>query len=698
MEENMPKLISCKPLKNQSNVLNEIKITEEEFTLGRGLKSSVVIPSLYISRSHCCFKKQQHNWVIIDHSTCGIELNGIKMGKGVSRKLLSNDIIKLEPSQEFVYKFHWNNDCPPTKRIKLEPNDDDFSLNDVKIKFEESQNCEIKHLEDKIHKQKQIQKTNELLKNQIHQSMNRKMEQLNNDFALQIENLKGEKIEVEKQKSLLLAERNAQVAAIKKEMDEKIKELMEQIKKHNEIESELVIENNSLKEKLLKEREDFLSELSRESSSKQDLLEKLEGKMKEQEELRLKEKMELEQLLQKELEQLRLAKERELHELAEQQRQRELELMEEHNKIKENLEKQIELTEKQKQQTEQQLSNQVQEMKKLSYEDKLKMEQLIQEREEIQKRLLAAKEDAKKSVEALQIRVEAREVQLAALAAQRIHQQSEQSGEVINSLQEQLEKVKTQLRNVECEKEKLLENASDTTKQDAGSSKQVTLTEVGEIMESELQCSICAELFVSATTLSCSHTFCKYCITTWKKKKKDCPICRAPITSECRSLVLDSFIDKMVQNLTDEMKKKRQDMLKNREEVEPNPVPQPSPLSSRRNSFESDWEDSDSALEEGPEEEYYDDFYYEDNPADFVYPLRFIVAIHTYTRRTSDSNSGPDNNTDHANANGTTTGNNRSSRRRREYVPGVPGSYYGGYGHCYRCGAIGHWAPGCPRV
>ncbi|CAG4948674.1 unnamed protein product [Colias eurytheme] len=509
MQENIPTLISCKPLKKQYNGLNEIKITDEEFTVGRGLKSSVVIPSLYISRSHCSFKKHENDWIIMDHSTCGIEVNGTKIGKGVSRKLLCNDIIKLEPSQEFMYKFVWEEDCPPTKRIKLE---------------------------------------------------------LNNDFALQIENLKGEKIEVEKQKSLLLAERNSQVSAIKKEMDEKIKELMEQIKKHNEIESELVIENNSLKEKLLKEREDFLSELSRESSSKQDLLEKLEGKMKEQEELRLKEKMELEELLQKELEQLRLAKERELNELAEQQKQRELELMEEHNKIRENLEKQIEITAKQKQETEQQLSNQVEQMKKLSDEDKLKMEQLIQEREEIQKCLLAAKEDAKRSVEALQFRVEAREVQLAALAAQRIHQQSEQSGQVINNLQVQLEKIKTKLRDVESEKEKLLENASDQTEHKASSSKQETLTEVGEIMESELQCSICAELFVSATTLNCSHTFCKYCITTWKKKKKDCPICRAPITSECRSLVLDSFIDKMVQNLTVEMKKKREDMLKNREE------------------------------------------------------------------------------------------------------------------------------------
>lgn len=77
---------------------------------------------------------------------------------------------------------------------------------------------------------------------------------------------------------------------------------------------------------------------------------------------------------------------------------------------------------------------------------------------------------------------------------------------------------------METEKNTLLENICMDPAE--GTSKQETLTEFGELMESELQCSICAELFVEATTLNCSHTFCKYCICTWKKKKKDCPICR----------------------------------------------------------------------------------------------------------------------------------------------------------------------------
>ncbi|XP_039751526.1 E3 ubiquitin-protein ligase rnf8-A-like [Pararge aegeria] len=125
------------------------------------------------------------------------------------------------------------------------------------------------------------------------------------------------------------------------------------------------------------------------------------------------------------------------------------------------------------------------------------------------------------------------------------------------------EKVRSQLLSIENDGVKLVQNA--TPDENSETTTRQILTEVGEIMETELQCSICAELFVSATTLNCSHTFCKYCIEKWKQKRKQCPICRSIITSECRSLVLDSFIEKMVQNLTEEIKQKRRKMLQSRE-------------------------------------------------------------------------------------------------------------------------------------
>lgn len=60
----------------------------------------------------------------------------------------------------------------------------------------------------------------------------------------------------------------------------------------------------------MKEREEFLLELNRENTSKQEILDKLEGKIREQEDVRLKERQEFADMLQRETEKLRLAKEK----------------------------------------------------------------------------------------------------------------------------------------------------------------------------------------------------------------------------------------------------------------------------------------------------------------------------------------------------------------------------------------------------
>ncbi|XP_060803661.1 E3 ubiquitin-protein ligase RNF8 isoform X3 [Amyelois transitella] len=568
MEETIPILVSCKPLKPEFEKLSKIPLSCTEFTIGRGLKNSVVIPYLAISRNHCAIKNNENNdWIIEDFSSFGISINGEKLGKNKLRILHHEDLITLDLSEEFTYKFINNSDFEvPSKRRKLECTKEDF-IDNVKIKFEESQSYEIKHIEDKIQNAKQMQTTSMILKQQLQLDMNRKIQQLESKYAAQIENLKGEKNEVEKLKAIHVAERDAQLAAIKGEMEGKIAELMEQIEKHNDAESELLKENNTLKEKLLKEREEFLSELNRKNSSKEEMLEKLEAKIKEQEEIRTKEKQELEEMLRKETEQLRLAKEKELKELDEQKRLREAELEQELEKIRKSFEEKVQQTEQEKQRAEQLLSEQMEQMKRFNDEEKAKMEQLVLERAAIEKQLADAQAESEKSLKDLKTRVTERETELAALAAERIEQQVEQSSGVINSLQEQLEKVKKQLESVENEKNTLLETMSlpEVQVSSESSSKQM-LAAVGEVMESELQCSICAELFITATTLNCSHTFCKYCITMWKKKKKDCPICRSHILSECKSIVIDSFIEKMVQNLTEELKTKRQELLKNREE------------------------------------------------------------------------------------------------------------------------------------
>lgn len=103
---------------------------------------------------------------------------------------------------------------------------------------------------------------------------------------------------------------------------------------------------------------------------------------------------------------------------------------------------------------------------------------------------------------------------------------------------------------------------------------------IDELIESELHCSICSELFIKASTLNCSHTFCLYCITVWKKKAGICPICRAPITSQCTSLVMDTFIDKLVENYPNDLKESRNILINQR--MEPPKTPNVSKSSKRK--------------------------------------------------------------------------------------------------------------------
>ncbi|XP_045485368.1 E3 ubiquitin-protein ligase rnf8 isoform X2 [Pieris rapae] len=596
MQMNRPVLVSCKPLKTELNRFRKIHITSDEsFTLGRGLHNAIVIPSLVISRTHCKFRKVNGGWLIEDNSACGIEVNGVKVGKGNSKNLSNDDIVRLDALQEFVYKFIWPHNDIALKRIKLETDENSSIIDDVKLKFEESQNIEMQYHEDKIQKQKQLQVANKLLQDQLYAKKNIKVEELERSFGLQIENLKGEKKEVDIQKILLIKERDAQISTLKKEMDNKINELMDRIKMHSETETELAIENNSLKTKLLKEREEFLAELDKENTSKHELLDRLQQKIKDQEEQRLKEKQALEKEFQVETEKLRLAKDQEMLALVELNKQRELELLEEHNKIKQRLEKEIS------------------DMKK----------------------------ESKKA-----------EIQLL---------YNEEENRVSNENQPR-----------------------------AGPSYESSkpLEQIGQMMETELQCSICAEIFICPVMLGCGHTFCQYCINLWKKNKKDCPICRTTIKYESRSIVVDSFIEKILPNLSEEMKKKREESLKIRQEEETLPSPGASGQNNRRATAESEsesqWDDSEGQFtgSEGDATEVFED--------------DWSSILDQYYSSASDSDGGFVFNSDSETDDDVTSRSN-SCRRRPQRVPGNPGSYYGGYGRCYRCGAKGHWAPGCPN-
>ncbi|KFR06491.1 E3 ubiquitin-protein ligase RNF8 [Opisthocomus hoazin] len=89
---------------------------------------------------------------------------------------------------------------------------------------------------------------------------------------------------------------------------------------------------------------------------------------------------------------------------------------------------------------------------------------------------------------------------------------------------------------------------------------------MNDVLENELQCTICSEHFIEAVTLNCAHSFCSYCINEWTKRKVECPICRQEIQSKTRSLVLDNCIDRMVEKLDVEMKEHRLTLIRQRKE------------------------------------------------------------------------------------------------------------------------------------
>ncbi|XP_066451380.1 E3 ubiquitin-protein ligase RNF8 isoform X2 [Eleutherodactylus coqui] len=122
---------------------------------------------------------------------------------------------------------------------------------------------------------------------------------------------------------------------------------------------------------------------------------------------------------------------------------------------------------------------------------------------------------------------------------------------------------------IEAKDKELQETKEEKEKMEA--QKEEVLNHMNDVLDNELQCSICAEHFIEAVTLNCAHSFCSFCIGSWRKRKEECPICRQEITSQTRSLVLDNCIDRMVDKLSLEMKDRRLALILERKELAAEP-------------------------------------------------------------------------------------------------------------------------------
>lgn len=72
------------------------------------------------------------------------------------------------------------------------------------------------------------------------------------------------------------------------------------------------------------------------------------------------------------------------------------------------------------------------------------------------------------------------------------------------------------------------------------------------VVEDQLSCPVCCEIFDDPVVLRCSHSFCRTCLSQfWSKKasKRECPMCRrrCSLTEPTVSLVLKNVCETLVQ-------------------------------------------------------------------------------------------------------------------------------------------------------
>ncbi|XP_040268957.1 E3 ubiquitin-protein ligase rnf8-A-like isoform X1 [Bufo bufo] len=108
---------------------------------------------------------------------------------------------------------------------------------------------------------------------------------------------------------------------------------------------------------------------------------------------------------------------------------------------------------------------------------------------------------------------------------------------------------------IQAKNKELQETKED--KEKVAAQKEEVFNHMNDVLDNELQCIICSEHFIEAVTLNCAHSFCCFCIQSWRKRKEECPICRQEITTQTRSLVLDNCINRMVDKLSPEMQDRR---------------------------------------------------------------------------------------------------------------------------------------------
>ncbi|CAD5114167.1 DgyrCDS3309 [Dimorphilus gyrociliatus] len=234
-----------------------------------------------------------------------------------------------------------------------------------------------------------------------------------------------------------------------------------------------------------------------------------EAEIKIAEELKRNELEELRKKLEEKEKLLKEKEEENARKVAEQIKQREIQFEEEKKKLLEEM------------QIEKQKSGQVVAEVQREYEEKIKKQEKIftNEMQEIESKKIKSEQELQKTIAETKEKFQNEKECMKKTLEEQIENTSKMH-----------EKEKEELK---AEQSRMKQELEDVTKRmTAQASTSDSKDKMIDLMEEELICSICSELFICPMSLQCTHTFCALCIHQWIKRKNECPQCRNPITSK----------------------------------------------------------------------------------------------------------------------------------------------------------------------
>ncbi|OXA61147.1 uncharacterized protein LOC110844037 isoform X2 [Folsomia candida] len=149
---------------------------------------------------------------------------------------------------------------------------------------------------------------------------------------------------------------------------------------------------------------------------------------------------------------------------------------------------------------------------------------------------------------------------------------SERQKNVNLQLQNRVSQLERELRDKERaaqEKEKL---HLETLALAESHHRENVLGEIGRLLETEFNCSICNDIYIDPAVLSCGHTYCSYCINRALAIDCLCPVCRTGynFNPPSKNIEMRNFINKIFQMLPEDMRTTRDQVLQERAAL-PNP-------------------------------------------------------------------------------------------------------------------------------